>query len=100
MGKSILWQTIILSERPICFFERPLTEASGFSTTFVNVGEVENQGVEVYLEGTPINRVLVWTTGFSFAKNKNEVLSLINESDRVPVGNQAFRALTIFFGWR
>ena len=71
-------------------FERPLAEASGFSTSFVNIGEVENAGVEVYLEGTPINKSFVWRTGFSFAKNKNKILSLIDESDRVPVGNPGF----------
>ncbi len=58
----------------------PLTlpSSSGFSSQFVNAGEVQNQGFELMLTGTPIKT----SSGFAvdmmmnFSKNNNEVVEL------------------------
>ncbi len=47
-----------------------------------NVGEVNNEGVEVFLNTRNIsNENFRWTTDFIFSKNKNTVVALINGAD-------------------
>ncbi len=53
-----------------------ISRASGFGATRVNVGEVQNQGVEILLTGTPIQGPFLWDVSLNFAKNINEVVSL------------------------
>ena len=54
-----------------------ISRASGFGTTDVNVGELENKGVEILLTGTPVRGPLTWDISLNIAKNKNKVISLI-----------------------
>ena len=71
-------------------FEQPIAESSGSSSQFVNLGELENKGLEIYLEGTPIDKKIKWTTGLTYAKNKNKVLELLDGQDEIPVGSVGF----------
>ena len=51
--------------------------ATGYSTKYVNAGEVENKGIEIVLGGTPyINKDFRWDINVNYAKNVNEVVSL------------------------
>ncbi len=54
-----------------------ISRASGFGTTDVNIGELENKGVEILITGTPIQGPLTWDVSLNLAKNKNKVLQLI-----------------------
>ena len=54
-----------------------ISRASGFGTTDVNVGELQNRGVEILLTGTPIQGALTWDVSLNLAKNENKVLNLI-----------------------
>jgi TonB-linked SusC/RagA family outer membrane protein len=54
-----------------------ISRTSGFATTNVNIGELQNRGIEVLLNGTPIRGPLTWDVSFNIAKNKNKVISLI-----------------------
>jgi hypothetical protein len=54
-----------------------ISRASGFGTTDVNIGELENKGIEVLISGTPIQGDLTWDVSLNLAKNKNKVLKLI-----------------------
>jgi len=50
---------------------------TGYSTKYVNAGEVQNQGVELMVTGTPyVNEVFKWDITLNWAKNNNEVVSL------------------------
>ena len=54
-----------------------LPGASGWSSKYVNAGEVQNQGIEISLNATPVKtNDLTWDVVFNFAKNTNKVLSL------------------------
>lgn len=58
-----------------------ISEASGFQSTSVNVGKMENKGIEVLLSGTPVRTDnFEWDISVNFAKNKNKVISLIEGS--------------------
>jgi len=58
--------------------EIPLPPSQGFAEAQLqNVGEIENQGVEVSLNATPINRAgFRWGTNLNFDWTKNEVIDL------------------------
>ncbi|MGZ2368510.1 SusC/RagA family TonB-linked outer membrane protein [Ancylomarina sp. YFZ004] len=54
-----------------------VSRASGYQQAFVNSGEIENTGVEIALNLTPVkNNDLTWDMNLNFSKNNNEVKSL------------------------
>ncbi|MBT1695283.1 SusC/RagA family TonB-linked outer membrane protein [Fulvivirgaceae bacterium PWU4] len=54
-----------------------ISRASGFGTTDVNVGELQNKGIEVLLTGTPVRGALTWDISLNLARNKNKVVTLL-----------------------
>ena len=58
-----------------------ISQASGFQSTSVNVGKMQNKGVEILLSGSPIRtNDFEWDVSLNFAKNNNKVISLIEGS--------------------
>jgi TonB-linked SusC/RagA family outer membrane protein len=61
---------------------RKLPEITGFSSVFSNLGQIDNRGIEVSLNSNNIDKAnFQWTSGFSFAYNHNEVVSLYGDLD-------------------
>ena len=55
----------------------PLSPTTGFTSQTQNIGAMKNTGVELTINGTPVQtKSFTWTTNFNFAHNKNEVTSL------------------------
>jgi TonB-linked SusC/RagA family outer membrane protein len=51
--------------------------SSGFSSTIVNIGKVQNKGIELLLNTENISRKdFTWTTTFNFSLNRNKTLAL------------------------
>lgn len=71
-------------------FERPIAQASGASTQFVNVGAMENRGIEMLLEAKVIDKEFKWTSGFNFSRNRNKVLELLDGATELPIGSVGF----------
>ncbi len=65
--------------------------ASGFSGTKVNIGEMENKGLELLLTGNPIRSELTWDIAVNFAINNNNVNSLSEGITRLQVGEPRTR---------
>jgi len=60
----------------------PLAIETGVETQLVNAGNIQNQGVEVLLSVTPIRKPdLEWTSTFTFTRNRNKVIELIDGVD-------------------
>jgi TonB-dependent SusC/RagA subfamily outer membrane receptor len=58
-------------------FFRPLPTSTGFSRQFAPIGSMSNKGFELALNSTNLDREnLVWTSGITYARNKNNVESL------------------------
>lgn len=55
-----------------------ISRASGFGSTNVNVGELENKGFELLLSGTPVRGEVTWDVSFNIARNRNKVLNLVD----------------------
>ncbi|MRI01123.1 SusC/RagA family TonB-linked outer membrane protein [Kriegella sp. EG-1] len=60
-----------------------ISNASGFGSSSVNVGEIQNDGIEFLLTATPIQGDFTWDVALNFAKNNNEVVSLIEGSEEL-----------------
>jgi TonB-linked SusC/RagA family outer membrane protein len=61
-----------------------LPQTSGFATTYKNIGDVSNKGIEVSLNTINFrNNDWEWSTSFNFAVNKNVIAS-------IPVGGEQF----------
>lgn len=59
-----------------------ISSATGYTSKFVNAGEVENKGIEIQLTGTPVvNNDFRWDITFNWAKNNNEVVALADGLD-------------------
>lgn len=57
----------------------PLSIASGFGTTNINLGKLQNKGLEFLVEGTPIKTAkFTWNSSFNAAYNESRVLQLAN----------------------
>jgi iron complex outermembrane receptor protein len=61
----------------------PVAAGSNFSNTMpINVGNMENNGIEVSLGGTPVKTDKVeWHVGVNFAHNENKVTKLLQSDD-------------------
>lgn len=54
-----------------------LEPSTGFTTEFVNAGSLENKGIELSLNATPVETEdFTWNTGINFFKNKSEITKL------------------------
>lgn len=60
---------------------------TGYNTAVVNKGNVRNQGLEIALGGRPITGALNWDVNANIAFNRNKVLSLNENGDRILSGN-------------
>ncbi len=71
-------------------FTLPIDPSVGFSNNVVNFGAVQNKGVELVLNTTPVQtKNFRWDFDVNFAKNHNEVLSVPEslEGGRVTIYN-------------
>ena len=55
-----------------------LPEVTGFSSILTNSGEIKNDGLEIFINTTPVQTAnFSWDFGLNFATNGNEIVSLI-----------------------
>jgi hypothetical protein len=61
----------------------PIPTTSGFSSMLQIIGEVENQGFEFSADARIIDRNLKWNVNVNLSKNRNEVVELYGEVERI-----------------
>lgn len=60
----------------------PVSVATGYSATVFNAGRIDNKGIEVSLNATPLkSQDFSWDITANFAKNENKVVELENGVD-------------------
>jgi TonB-linked SusC/RagA family outer membrane protein len=65
----------------------PTAPSTGFTSRYVNAGEIENKGVELGLRFSPIKKKgLRWDVFGTYTRNKNTVLSLEGGVDQIVIG--------------
>ncbi|MBD2722065.1 SusC/RagA family TonB-linked outer membrane protein [Hymenobacter armeniacus] len=68
-------------------YQVPLSSLTGFTRTYVNIGQVYNQGVELGLTSRNVVGAFEWTTNFNASYNKNRVEKLDYDDTPVPTGS-------------
>lgn len=65
-----------------------ISNASGYTGTPLNLGSLENKGIEFLLEVVPVKtRDFVWTSSFNTATNSTKVLALAPNTNRIIVAS-------------
>ncbi|MGQ1786168.1 MULTISPECIES: SusC/RagA family TonB-linked outer membrane protein [unclassified Saccharicrinis] len=73
---------------------KSLSAITGFSAAVGNYGSVRNKGVEITLNTTNLQTEdFKWTTSLNYARNKNEILELDGDLDKIPYGNHGVRQI-------
>ena len=67
-------------------YQVPLSSLTGFTRTFLNIGEVRNQGIEVGLNSRNMVGAFEWSTSFNASYNTNTVVKLDYDNTPVPGG--------------
>ena len=71
----------------------PLPVATGYSTQYINAGNIENHGIEITLNATPIKmRDFSWDISGNFSLNRNKVISLSPDLSVVLLGGANSRS--------
>lgn len=77
-----------------------ISRSTGYSSFLINVGEVENKGVETYVTYTPIldRNGLTVTFGGNYSLNRNKVISLTDQADVLQIGSATGAAVVAQVG--
>ena len=65
----------------------PIPTTSGYSSMLKNIGEVKNVGVEFTAHARIIDTELKWDVTANVSKNKNEVVELYGDVDKINLGS-------------
>lgn len=84
----------------------PVPGTSGFATQLVNIGSMQNKGVEFVLNSNNINsRDFKWNTSFNLAFNKNKITKLDGDQTLIPGNDGRYlnslivgQAIGVFYG--
>ncbi len=69
-------------------FQVPFSTATGFSSKWVNAGSVENKGIEVQFNVSPVKTTnFEWEINVNWSQNRNKVLSLNEGIDNLQLGS-------------
>lgn len=70
---------------------------SGYDETIVNAGRIENKGIELTIEGTPVKgKTFSWNTSINFAHNKNMVKELIDNVNVYPLASNSYAGKSVY----
>jgi TonB-linked SusC/RagA family outer membrane protein len=83
LGLDFTWYT---SKSKDLLIDVYLPWPSGSETFYTNAGSIQNRGVEVSLNGTPVStKNFSWDVKVNFSTNKNKVLSIREGLTEIPV---------------
>lgn len=74
-----------------------ISGTSGYSSTVINAGLIENDGFELSLNATPVqNETFSWDMTFNINKNNSEVVSLAPGIDVYTYGSTTYSSVTSY----
>lgn len=59
----------------------PIPLTTGFAYTLLNIGNINNWGIDLDLRTINLKGKLEWTSAFNFSLNRNEIVNLNSETD-------------------
>jgi TonB-linked SusC/RagA family outer membrane protein len=67
--------------------QAPIATTSGYGSQWVNLGNVQNKGIELTVKATPIQtKNLEWTIIFNYTRNRNLVIELSDQLAKLTMG--------------
>ncbi len=83
--------------------DRPLPPSSGFTVLSDNIGEMENQGIELTINANIIENI--WSVNFNISHNQNKVTKLYNDQPIEDIGRGMQRIaegepISHFYGYK
>jgi TonB-linked SusC/RagA family outer membrane protein len=93
LGLDFTWYSQLTTDD---ILDATISNTSGFTATTVNIGEMQNKGIEFLLSATPVRGDFNWDVSFNFAHNKSEVLSLGEGLDKLFVAEPRTRWAYIY----
>lgn len=84
LGIDFTWYKLNSRDQIIPVFVSPTT---GFTSVITNAGEIENKGIELVLNGTPVRtNDFSWDATLNFSRNRNKVVKIIEGLTEIVVG--------------
>lgn len=81
----------------------PIPLTSGFNSTLLNIGNIENHGFELNLHTVNIKNVFEWSSDFNISTNKNKITNLNSNTDIILLGALLLRedeSIGTFYGYK
>jgi len=69
--------------------------ASGYYNKFINAGNIQNKGVELTLNATPVKGEFTWDLSLNFAKNNSLVVELAEGMERYNLTGRQWMTTTV-----
>ena len=66
----------------------PVSSVTGFTTSWQNIGDIQNKGIELGLNSRNLVGPLTWSTSFNASYNQNKVVRLGYDNTPIPQGFQ------------
>jgi hypothetical protein len=68
-----------------------LTPTTGFDNQYINAGNIQNKGIEITLNGTPVKqKFFQWNITLNYAVNRNKVIALSPDIKQGVLGGNGF----------
>lgn len=80
----------------------PIPLTTGFAFTLLNIGNIDNWGVDLDLRTINLKGKLEWTSAFNFSLNRNKIVNLNSETDVILQNSILLRegvAIGTFYGY-
>lgn len=81
----------------------PIPLTSGFAYTLLNIGNIDNWGVDLDLRTINLKGKLEWTSAINFSLNRNKILNLNSETDVILQNSILLRegvSIGTFYGYQ
>ncbi|MBS9765996.1 MAG: SusC/RagA family TonB-linked outer membrane protein [Flavobacteriaceae bacterium] len=69
-----------------------ISKTTGYSSKYINAGEMENKGIEITLDATPVKTDnFTWDIGVNFSKNSSKLVSLYKGLTELQIVSAPFK---------
>ena len=76
--------------------EVQIPETSGFERAIINSGDIRNQGIELLVQGRPVDsRNFKWDVSFNYARIQNTVVALSDQVDAITIADARWAGIKI-----
>jgi TonB-linked SusC/RagA family outer membrane protein len=69
-------------------FDVPISNATGYTRIITNAGEIENRGIELLIEASPVqSRDFSWDVALNYSRNRSTVIEIADGINQILLGS-------------